>query len=101
MTVERAIFLLTVARTLVEVAGWALIGQGLMALIAGRRREQNLVYQIFALVARPAVRLARFVTPRVVVDAHVPFVAFILLLWLWLGLAYWRHGLCAAHGLSC
>jgi uncharacterized protein YggT (Ycf19 family) len=101
MSVEQQIFLLTVARTLVEVAGFALLGQGLLALLAGRRRHENLIYQVFEIVTRPVVRLVRFITPRIVVDAHVPFVAFFLLFWLWVGLAYVRHGLCVAHGLAC
>lgn len=101
MSVEQQIFLLSVARVLVEVAGWGLIGRGVLALLAGRRRHENLFYQIFEIVTRPVLRLTRLITPRVVIDAHVPLVAFFLLLWLWLGLAWVRHRLCLAHGLAC
>lgn len=101
MSGTQAIFLITVARALIEVAGWALLGRGLLALLAGSRRHDNLVYQIFEIVTRPVVRLVRRITPRVIVDAHVPFVAFLLLVWLWLALAYVKHRLCLVHGLAC
>lgn len=99
--VEQQIFVLTVLRTLVEVAGWALIGQGVLALLAGKKRHDNLIYQVFEIVTRPVIRLVRVLTPRVVLDAHVPFVAFFLLFWLWLALAYLKHQLCVAHHLAC
>lgn len=101
MSVEQQIFFIAALRTLVEVAGWALLGQGLLALLAGRRRHDNLIYQIFEIVTRPVVRAVRWITPRIVLDAHIPFVAFFLLFWLWLGLAWLRHDICAAHGLAC
>jgi hypothetical protein len=101
MSVAQQIFLLSALRAIVEVAGLALLGQGVLALLAGSRRHENFFYQIFAIVTRPVIRLARLLTPRVIVDDHVPLVAFFLLLWLWLALAYWRHQLCLAHGLAC
>jgi hypothetical protein len=101
MSVAQQIFLLSALRAIVEVAGLALLGQGVLALLAGSRRHENFFYQIFTIVTRPVIRLARLLTPRVIVDDHVPLVAFFLLLWLWLALAYWRHQLCLAHGLAC
>lgn len=101
MTVAQQIFLISVVRTLVEVAGWALLGQGLLALLAGARRHDNLFYQIFEIVTRPVLRLVRLITPRVILDAHIPFVAFFLLLWLWLGLAWLKHQICIANQLAC
>lgn len=99
--VEQQIFVITVLRTLVEVAGWALIGQGVLAVIAGKNRQNNLVYQVFDIVTRPVIRLVRALTPRVILDAHVPFIAFFLLFWLWLGLAYLKHHLCVVNQLAC
>lgn len=101
MSVAQQIFLISVLRTLVEVAGWALLGQGVLALLAGARRHENLFYQIFEIVTRPVLRFTRLITPRVILDAHIPFVAFFLLLWLWLGLAWVRHHICLTHQLTC
>lgn len=82
------ILLLGVLRALVEVALLALLGQGLLALLAGARRDTNPIYILFKVVTKPAIRAARWVTPKLVIDKHIPFVAFFLLFWLWLFLAW-------------
>ena len=93
--------LLSLVRVLVEVAGFALLGQGVLALLAGNRRHDNPVYRLFALVTAPAVRAVRLVTPRFILDRHLPFVAFFLLFWLWLGLAFAKRTICLVNGLNC
>ncbi|CAG0124883.1 hypothetical protein RHDC2_00726 [Rhodocyclaceae bacterium] len=82
------IFIISILRGLTEVALLALLGQGLLALLAGSRRATNPIYQLFQTVTRPVLRIARFITPRAIIDKHLPFVAFFLLFWLWIFLAY-------------
>lgn len=95
------ILLVTIARTLVEVAGFALLGQGAVALLAGKTREHNLFYRLLRTIARPAVRAVRFMTPRAILDAHVPLLTFFLLFWLWIALAIAKRHLCVLKGLAC
>lgn len=95
------ILLVSILRTLVEVAGFALLGQGVLALLAGKYREQNLFYRTLRLIASPAVRAVRFVAPRFVIDAHVPMLTFFLLFWLWVVLALTKRHLCGLHALAC
>ncbi len=92
---ESLLFLLTVLRALVEVAGLSLLGQGIVGLLAGRRREENFVYRIFQVITRPAIRAIRAVLPATIIDRHVPYVTFFVLLWLWLALAYVKRLLSA------
>jgi hypothetical protein len=82
------LLLLGVLRALVEVALLALLGQGLLALLAGARRDTNPIYMLFKIVTKPAIVAARWITPKLVIDKHIPFVAFFLLFWLWIFLAY-------------
>jgi hypothetical protein len=95
------LFAVSVFRALVEVAGMFLLGQGLLYLLAGARRESNMIYQLFQIVTRPVIRLVRLITPRIIVDRHIPVVAFFLLFWLWIVLAYVRRIICDANGLVC
>ncbi|HWR75763.1 MAG TPA: hypothetical protein VN283_00965 [Thiobacillus sp.] len=95
------ILLVSVLRTLVEVAGFALLGQGLLALLAGKYREDNVFYRVLRIVTRPVVRAVRFITPRFILDAHVPILTFFLLFWLWIMLAFAKRHLCGLHGLAC
>ena len=95
------LFLLSALRAIVEVAGFALLGQGLLAVLAGKARQQNFVYQLFQVVTRPVIRAVRFITPRFILDQHMPLVSFFVLVWLWVALAFAKRYLCNLHGLSC
>ena len=95
------ILLVSVLRTLVEVAGFALLGQGALAVLAGKYREQNAFYRVLRIVTGPVVRAVRFITPRFIIDAHVPFMTFFLLFWLWIVLAVVKRHLCGLHELAC
>jgi uncharacterized protein YggT (Ycf19 family) len=95
------LLLVSVLRVLVEVAGFALLGQGVLALLAGKHRHDNLFYKILQTVTGPVVKAVRFITPRFVIDAHIPMVSFFLLFWLWIMLAVAKRHLCGLHGLAC
>ena len=73
------LLLASAVKLIAEIALLAFAGQWVLGLIAGRHRDTNLFYQLLSILTRPFVRAARFLTPRVVIDAHVPLVAFLLL----------------------
>lgn len=52
------------------------------------------MWQLFDVVTRPLVRGARRITPRVVIDRHLPMAAFLLLAFLWIGTTLTRIGRC-------
>ncbi len=79
-----AVLLLRALKAIVEVAGFAYLGQGLVALFAGVRREQNIIFQVFRIITNPVTRLVRAILPRFIPDRHIPFFAFGLLLWAWI-----------------
>lgn len=95
------ILLLSALRALVEVALLALLGQGVLAVLAGSRRDSNVIYQLFRTVTRPVLRAVRWLAPRLVIDKHVPFVAFFVLFWLWILLAWVKVRWCALSGYAC
>jgi uncharacterized protein YggT (Ycf19 family) len=86
-----SLFIVSALRAVVEVALLALIGQGALALLAGSRRQKNPVYQLFVLLTQPVLRLMRCLTPRTVIDRHLPLVAFFVLFWLWIFLAWLKR----------
>lgn len=95
------LLIVSMLRALVEVAGVFMLGQGLLYVLAGRRRSQNFVYQLFSILTRPIFRVSRAITPRLVRDDHIPVVAFLLLLWLWIGLAIAKRYICVNGALDC
>lgn len=99
--VQFEILAISILRVLIEVAGYSLLGQGLLAILAGARREENVFYRILSTITRPVIRAVRFITPRFVIDAHIPFLAFFLLFWIWIALALAKRYLCVTNGLQC
>ena len=75
--------IIVILKALTEVAGVAMLGQGILWVIAGSKREQNAVYQLFRVLTSPVMRATRLITPRVVLDQHLGLVAFFLLVVLW------------------
>ncbi len=95
------IFLLSAARALVEVAGMLMLGQGILWCFGSKARDGNFVYDLLKKGTSPITRFTRLISPRFIHDAHIGLVAFFLVLWLWIGLAFWKHSLCTAQGLQC
>jgi hypothetical protein len=98
---QAAVFALSALRALVEAAGLFLLGQGLLYVLSGPAREQNGIYRLFRLLTTPVIRGMRWLAPRQILDRHLPPLAFCVLFWLWIVLAYARHAVCTANGLAC
>ncbi len=71
---------LNIAQVVLYIALLALLGQGVLYMLAGPKREQNFFYQLLQIVSNPFTRLVRKLTPRQVSDERVPIVTFFLLL---------------------
>ena len=85
--------IIVILKALTEVAGVAFLGQGVLWVIAGAKRDQNVVYNLFKTLTSPVTRAARVITPRIIIDAHIGLVAFFLLLVLWAVLTAIKIGL--------
>lgn len=92
------LLLASTVKLVAEIALMALLGQWLLGLLAGARRDQNLFYNLLKVVTGPFVRLARWVSPAVVIDRHVPLVAFLLLAFAWMFATLWRIRHCVEIG---
>lgn len=94
------LLLVSSIKLLAEIALLALIGQWLLGLLAGAKRESNLFYQLLQVVTRPVMRGARFITPRIVLDRHLPLVAFLLLSFTWLAATAMKISVCLELGME-
>jgi uncharacterized protein YggT (Ycf19 family) len=92
------LLLVTSIKLVAEIALMAMLGQGVLYLLAGQRRETNFFYRLLKVLTQPFMRLARWVTPRVVIDRHVPLVAFLLLAFAWIFATAARIQICVEIG---
>lgn len=94
------LLLVTSIKVLAEIALMAMLGQWLLGLLAGAKRDSNLFYQLLGIVTRPVLRGARLISPRIVIDRHVPLVAFLLLAFVWLFATIAKVQICLEIGVQ-
>jgi len=82
--------IIVILKALTEIAGVAFLGQGVLWVIAGAKRDQNVVYKLFKTLTSPVTRVTRAITPRVIIDAHIGLVAFFLVLVIWVVLTAFK-----------
>ena len=87
-------------KLIAEIALLAFAGQWLLGLLAGRRRDTNFFYRLLQTLTSPFVRGARWITPRIVLDRHLPLVAVLLLAFTWLVATVSKINLCLQTGVN-
>ncbi len=87
-------FVLVIIKAIIEIAGMALLGQLVVGIFAWGRRDDNVVYKLFQTIASPFTWVARRITPRVIIDQHIPLVTFMLLLFLWIFVIFQLRATC-------
>jgi uncharacterized protein YggT (Ycf19 family) len=95
------ITLMSMLLALVQVALYLFAGRAAMWVFAGNNRDKNFIYQLFKKGTDPLVKATRFITPKFVLDRHVPFVTVILLVWMGLMVIHFRRVFCVAQSLAC
>lgn len=96
----RMLAVVTTVKLIAEIALLALLGQWLLGLLAGAKRDMNIFYQILQIMGKPFVVVARYVSPRFVLERHLPLVAFLLLAFVWLGATILKIQTCLQIGVE-
>ena len=73
------LFVLNTVQLVVYIGLMAMLGQGLLYLLTGQKRQTNLFYQLFEAVNKPWFAVARWVSPARVASHHHGFVGFFVL----------------------
>ena len=92
------LLLVTAVKLLAEIALMALLGQFALGLLAGAKRETNMFYQLLKVLTNPFVKATRLISPKFVLDRHVPLAAFVIMLMVWLVATLTKINLCLQLG---
>jgi hypothetical protein len=95
------LLLVVIVKALAELAGMFLLGRGLLWVLAGRKRMDNIFYQVLSIVTDPLLRFTRWIAPRVVMDSYIPAIAFGLVLWIWVAIVLWVLPEMCSSGYDC
>lgn len=80
----------TIAKALAEIAFFALVGQGLLYMLAGQHREQNVFYQALRATALPPTWLAQLIVPKFFPPLWVGLVALSITVATWVIATYYK-----------
>lgn len=84
------LFLIAALRAIIEMLGLCLIGQGMLALLAGSKRQVNPIYRLFALITHAPRRVVAHLLPKAAGEKTIGICCFVVLFCLWIGLALMR-----------
>lgn len=91
---------LNLLQLVLYIALLALLGQGLLFVLAGERREGNIFYQLLRILSKPFTAPVRAMTPARVADRHVPVLTFALLALVYLVVTIEKVKLCVDIGVE-
>jgi hypothetical protein len=90
---------LNAVQVILYVALLALVGQGVLFVLAGDKRESNLFYTLLRVISKPFTLPMRKITPKQVADHHVPIVTFFFLVIVYAIVTFERADLCVTSNL--
>lgn len=97
------LFVLRLVKLVLEIALLALVGQALvwaMIRAVGQPPENNFFYRTLQVVTSPFTKLVRLVSPKFVIDRHIPWAAFALLAVAWVWVTFTIANACIGAGMS-
>lgn len=92
------LLLVLALKLIAEIALMALLSQWVLGLLAGAKRETNFFYKLLQVITSPFVKATRVISPRFVLDRHIPLAAFMLLSMVWLVAVIAKINLCLQIG---
>ena len=89
-----------IAKSLIELSLMFIVGRFLLGLLAGTNRDNNVFWQLLDVASKPALWLTRKVSPRLILDQHIPLAASSLLLIAWVFLVQFKIEICLEMGIA-
>lgn len=94
MRAEPVLNFLNILQLLLYIALLTLVGQGVLYVLAGDKRDSNVFYKLLQVLSKPFTLSVRRITPRHVGNAQIPLVTFFLLVVIYAVVTFERADLC-------
>lgn len=89
-----------IAKSLIELSLMFIVARFILGLLAGAKRSTNVFWQLLDIAARPALWITRRVSPRLILDKHIPLAAVSWLLIAWVVVVKIKIDLCFQAGVA-
>jgi hypothetical protein len=89
-----------IAKSLIELSLMFIIGRFLLGLLVGSKRENNVFYQLLDVASKPALWLTRKISPKLILDQHIPLATSSWLLIAWVLTVQLKIDICLELGVA-
>ena len=87
-----------ILKSLIELSLMFIVARFLLGLLAGAKRSTNVFWQLLDVAAKPALWITRRVSPKLILDQHIPLAAASWLLMAWVLVVKVKIDLCLQLG---
>ena len=91
---------MVILKSLVELSLMFIVGRFILGLLAGAKRQTNVFWQLLDVASKPALGVTRRVSPRLILDQHIPLAAASWLIIAWVLVAMAKIDICLQTGAS-
>jgi hypothetical protein len=92
------LLLVVILKSLIELSLMFIIGRFLLGLLAGAKRSTNVFWQLLDVASKPVLWITRRVSPKLILDQHIPLAAASWLLIAWVLVVKVKIDLCLQMG---
>ena len=92
------LLVIVVLKSLIELSLMFLVGRFLLGLLAGGKRQTNVFWQLLDVAAKPALWATRRLSPKLILDQHIPLAAGSWLIIAWVLVVMAKIDICLQVG---
>ena len=89
---------IVILKSLIELSLRFVVGRFILGLLAGVKRETNVFWQLLDVASKPSLWLTRRVSPKLILDQHIPLAAVSWLIIAWVLVVMLKIDLCLQVG---
>ena len=89
-----------IAKSLIELSLMFIVGRFLLGLLAGAKRDQNVFWQLLDVAPKPALWITRKISPKLILDQHIPLATSSWLLIAWVLMVQLKIDMCLELGVT-
>ena len=89
---------IVILKSLIELSLMFVVGRFILGLLAGAKRQTNVFWQLLDVASKPSLWLTRRVSPKLILDQHIPLAAVSWLIIAWVLVVMLKIDLCLQVG---
>jgi hypothetical protein len=94
----KMLLVVVILKSLIELSLMFIVGRFLLGLLAGAKRDTNVFWQLLDVAAKPVLWITRQLSPKLILDRHIPLAAASWLLIAWVLVVKVKIDLCLQMG---